>query len=188
MKQVYISPYMLLTLTTVWFVVGYKNLLTLLIPVVVHEIGHLSQMKRFNADIHAFRAELRGLCISYVGGDAEREDILIAAAGPAAGFLYAAVAAFAAEKTGTEWFMLSARSSILLSVCNLLPALPLDGGRIVSIALKELYGEKKGKFIIRIISSGTAVAAFVLGLHLLPEGIGMTVCIFGTWLLISQTD
>lgn len=186
MRQVYISPYVLLFLAVICFAVGYKILLILFIPVLVHELGHIAAMRIFGMDIRSFRAELKGLCISFTGRDASPEEAVIAAAGPLAGLLYAAAAFFLAERADAEWVRISCGSSILLSLFNLLPAYPLDGEKIASAVLRRFCGNKRGEAASEALSKIISLCVFILGLCLTANGMGVSVCISGAWLLISQ--
>ena len=102
-----------------------------LLPAFCHELGHLLALWLLGLHIRSIRMELRGFCIEYYGSCSAVGHALAAAAGPFAGFAWAWAASVIGQRTGLEWLSLSAGVSLLLSLFNLLPALPLDGGRIV---------------------------------------------------------
>lgn len=64
------------------------------------------------------------------------------------------------QETGRLLFM--ANAGILL--LNLLPCLPLDGGRVVSLALDGLLGSVRTRFIMRVISVVIGIICIILSL------------------------
>ena len=114
-----------------------------------------------------------GFCIEYDAAPNRAAELIAAAAGPIAGLLYMPVAArFGAAGE------LSAGISLLLSLLNLIPAQPLDGGRIAAALLSG-----------RAASRLSAVCAAVLtgvGLWLFFRGRGAGLALFGICLLCRQ--
>ena len=96
-------------------------------PVVCHELGHIVVLRGLGCRITELDLEPGGLCIKYAGSPGNAGQIAAAAAGPLAGLLYASIAARFGEAGHY-----SAGISLLLSIFNLLPCLPLDGGRIAA--------------------------------------------------------
>ena len=109
-----------------------------------------------------------------------------AAAGPAAGFAYAFLASFLWRETGQDWLSLSAGLSLLLSIFNLLPAPPLDGGRILAPLLCALLGSKKEKRIGRILGFGVGFILCALGIVSALKGKGAAPLLPGLWLLLRE--
>ena len=99
----------------------------LLPAVLAHEAGHALLLRCCGASIHTLRLEITGLCMECSELFDPRQVLLCAAAGPAAGFLWALIAGLIPG----QWACMSRQLSIGLSLCNLLPVMPLDGGRIL---------------------------------------------------------
>lgn len=122
----------------------------LLISIVFHETAHSLVARHYDIPI-------RGITLFIFGGVAEmtgeprrpRDELLMAAAGPAASLLLAAI--FHALLLGvTAWASLVAVAGVLrylalinfiLALFNLVPAFPLDGGRIFRAALWSWRGD-----------------------------------------------
>ena len=157
-----------------------------LLPTAVHELGHLTALWLLGLRVKGFRAELRGFCIEYCGYTGALGHALAAAAGPMAGFAYALAASLAAERTGSAWWSLSAGVSLLLSTFNLLPALPLDGGRILLQLSAAVLGERRGQRLTELAGLAVGGALLALGIWLMLQGRGFALLIAAIWLLLYQ--
>ena len=83
---------------------------------------------------------------------------------------------------------LSAGVSLLLSLFNLLPILPLDGGRIFSIIAAELLGGRRGDALTKGVSLTLATALLLAGTLLMWRGEGTALMLAALWLLASQPE
>lgn len=167
---------------------SFYELAALLAPVLVHELGHLLMLRLFGLRVRGFRFDLRGLCIEY-GGYAEPFSHGVAAfAGPAAGLAYAFAASYFARRCGNGALALSAGVSLLLSLFNLLPVLPLDGGRIFSLIADGLLGAKKGARLTAAVGLALSSALLVCGLYVMWRGEGTALLLAALWLLLAQPD
>jgi Zn-dependent protease len=120
---------------------GIGAAVVLLVSVVLHELAHA-----FVARAHG--VSVGGITLHVLGGVSELDDepphpraeALIAVAGPLASFVLAAGAFSAYEATvpGTStsaFLAYVALANVLLGAFNLVPAFPLDGGRLLRAAL-----------------------------------------------------
>ena len=106
------------------------GLLALLNAVFVHELGHVAALWSFGGRVRGVSLELGGLHLDARLPAEGWKEALCSLAGPAAGLLWSA---FAAWMGGERWLYVSGLSA-LLSLFNLLPCLPLDGGRALLAA------------------------------------------------------
>ena len=174
---------------TYWWM-GVAGLIGLGVSIVVHELAHSLVARRFDMPI-------RGITLFVFGGVAEMEDeptsakgeLLMAIAGPAMSLAMAIVFALLARVgAGVEAAApavavadyLAAINGIL-AVFNLLPAFPLDGGRVLRAAL---WGWK-GDFIWATRIAATSGGLF--GLLMIALGLASAVSgnvIGGIWMFV----
>lgn len=167
---------------------SYTELAAILAPVIIHELGHIVMLRLCGLPIRRFSADLGGLCIEYGGIATPLEHCVCAFAGPAAGLAYAFAASYFASRSGNEVLTLSAGVSFLLSLFNLLPVLPLDGGRIFSAALGALLGSRRGDALTKAVGLVLSTALLAAGTWLMWRGEGTALLLAALWLLIAQPD
>lgn len=185
-RRVTISLALTLAAAFIYYVVSIETALAIALPVAVHELAHIIALRFFGLKVKSIRAELTGLCIDYCGFAEPLAHIAAAFAGPASGFIYAYAASLIARETGYAWMELSAGISLLLSVFNLLPVLPLDGGRALYAALSAMAGERAAERTLDVLGLVLPVALMVLGLALFARGFGLAPGVFGAWLALLQ--
>ncbi len=145
--------------------------------VVLHELGH-------SLVAMAFGAKVRSVTLYPIGGVAGLEsvprgagrELLMAAAGPAVNVLIAGGLALvrggfpdwsnAAAFPGTAAEFLDAliRANIVLAVFNLLPAFPMDGGRVLRSFLALFLPYPRATSLAAAIGQALAVGLLLLGL------------------------
>lgn len=143
--------------------------------VLIHEVGHVLTAS-------ALGYKPKDITLLPFGGVASLEESLgvdpeceirIALAGPWTSLLVIGAAivlqALTPHDSGLLKFLL--QTNIMLAVFNLLPALPLDGGRIYRAYLVQQHGFKAGTIRAVKISSTLGVLFFLLGSALLFFGI-----------------
>ncbi len=110
-------------------------MLPLAIAIFMHESAHLVALKLLDGRIKSFGAAPFGLCIEYdentltVGGEA-----IVSVAGCAINLLSFALSFV------TGVFVEFGAVSLALAMINLIPTMPLDGGRLISIAITAIKG------------------------------------------------
>ena len=178
--RVLISPGAAFLAAALFFFLRPEELAALLPALLVHELGHLAAILALGLRLTAFRAEPGGFTLEYGGETGTAGRALIPAAGPLAGLLYALIVSRLGDR-----FCLSAGLSLLLSLFNLLPAPPLDGGRIAAALAEALPDPGRGARLCRLLGLGTGLALLGAGLPLLMRGRGAALALAGAWLLFS---
>lgn len=185
-QKIRISAGALILAAGAYYFCEIKTLTALLIPILVHELGHIAALLMLGFSLRSFKAELKGLCITYSGSCGAVGHAMAAAAGPMAGLIYAAAASWAGDRLQSDWLCLSAGLSLILSVFNLLPALPLDGGRIFTLLANAFLGERRGTAVSDALGFVCAAALLAAGIWLMLRGRGVALVLAATWLLLYQ--
>lgn len=147
------------------------------VSVLAHELGHCVVARSRGVPVLAVRLYL-------LGGLSEiarlprtpAEEATIAAAGPAvSGALTAVFAALAAvvEPHTVLWliFLELAVANGLIAVFNLIPALPLDGGRVLRAGVWRIFGRRRTGTMAGVIGGYlVSFALIVWGVSLIIEG------------------
>ena len=164
--QINFSFLLLMGIFLIWRGLPGVVLLTVVfVSVLLHELGHALVARRLNVPI-------LGIDLHFFGGAAKmgrmpsspREEILIAAAGPAVSFVLALVGFLLLLVTRFQPLGYLAGINLVLGVFNLLPALPMDGGRIFRALLVRRLGRLRATSIAVIVARVVAVGLALLGL------------------------
>ena len=147
-----ISPAALLIFALLWFFDGDGIYAAALPAVVVHEAGHALFLRLAGLKIRRLSFGLAGFEMDYCGRLHGAQGALAIGAGPLFGLLYGCLAF-----SDNAYLSLSGGISLALSFFNLLPVLPLDGGRLLELAAGE-----RGRDISRGISLFLAAGGFWL--------------------------
>ena len=169
-----ISPWASLALALLYFYDRHGVVAALLPAALCHELGHLLVLLCCGARIRGFRADLTGLELDYAGILDRRRMLAALAAGPLAGLVYG----WAALGAGGLFLRRSGTVSLALSFYNLLPILPLDGGRILSELTEREFAD--------LVSRAAACVFFVLTLFLLAAERTVYPFPAACWLLASN--
>lgn len=155
------------------YLIGLGFVVSLLGSVLLHELGHALTARRYGIGV-------RGITLELLGGYTEMErdapsprtDLVISLAGPAVSAVLgvAAVAATLALPDRTLLHQLAfqlAVSNVVVAIFNLLPGLPLDGGRALRAVIwsatrdRHLATEIAG-WVGRVVALGTALVVTLL--------------------------
>lgn len=185
-KRISISTGALFTAAAIYYLFDRKTIVAVLLAALAHELGHLFAMQLLGLRIKRFRIEVKGFCIDYCGYAGAVGHVLAAAAGPIAGFLYAVAASHFGNVWEEDCICLSAGVSLLLSLFNLIPALPLDGGRILMNLCCAFCGEQRGRVICSSVSTVLGLMLLAAGTLMMLKGMGAAALISSIWLLGYQ--
>ena len=125
-----------------------------LILIVIHEFGHFIVAKKLGYKLAKFCISPYGVSLNIQNQHLEGKDqIKIALAGPLLNIVTAILVVGIWWCFPTSYFFLQefVRASWLLALVNLLPAYPLDGGRIfvssISFLVKEITAKKNCDYL-----------------------------------------
>lgn len=149
-----------------------NNFLLMLLPAVfIHECGHIIFLELFGYEIKSVGFSAFGFEIDYVGCLEGAGGFMSVAAGPLFGLIYGACCQIPAS----DFWHISGGMSIALSLFNLLPLVPLDGGRLLMLIAAKQWES---------ISRGISIALFVPAIILSLSKGWLSVLIMASWLLI----
>jgi Zn-dependent protease len=130
------------------YLIGFGFVVCLLGSVLLHELGHAVTARHYGI-------EVRGITLELLGGWTEmdrdaptpRIDALVSLAGPAVSLMLGGIGSAAAfalpgDTAGGQIAFQLAASNILVAVFNVLPGLPLDGGRALRAAVWALLKDR----------------------------------------------
>jgi Zn-dependent protease len=134
LKLLTTSGSMLVSIAAYSLIWGWKFALGFVILLFVHEMGHVIQLRRegIKASAPVFIPFMGAVVwAKSLGGNALAE-ARVGLAGPVLGSLGAALCIPLADATGNEMFRALAFTGFFLNLFNLLPVVPLDGGRAMA--------------------------------------------------------
>jgi Zn-dependent protease len=142
----------LLALLAVYFFDSGEFLLAAAIAVLVHELGHLTALRIFKRRAAEIRLDLWGVTLRPDAPMSYRQEMITAAAGPAASLLLAGLAAWAGRAMNAPGLYLFAGSSLVFCIFNALPVYPLDGGTVVRAFACLFFGPDTAEKLVCILS------------------------------------
>ena len=162
-------------------VAGVVNALTLIVLlflcVLLHEYGHALTARRFGiGTLHITLLPIGGVALLESMPKDPRQEVLVALAGPAVNLVIAAVvyvllgltsrqgAVFAVNPAGTGLLQGLLTANLLLALFNLLPAFPMDGGRVLRALLAMRMDRVRATRMAARVGQALAVGLGFLGL------------------------
>ena len=133
--------------------------------VALHELGHALTAARFGIrTAHITLYPFGGIAaIERMPSDAGQE-LAIALAGPAVNFALAAVAGWTWGATGSTFLLTLGAMNLVMGLFNLLPAFPMDGGRVLRARLSRRVGYLRATDVAIRIGRGFAWVFLIVGL------------------------
>lgn len=162
------------------------SFLAITLSALLHEGGHYIVSSSMGYELNRITLMPYGAVLSGYAGDVTiKDEIKIAVAGPAvSGFL-------AIFFTALWWLFPSAypftdlagKTNAALFFVNLIPAYPLDGGRVLYALASLKTGRKKGLKIAKIVTISISAALFLLFIYSCFHGINLTIAVFSVFLI-----
>ena len=168
--------------------------LLFIVFITIHEIMHalvgiICGFKPASMEIMPFGLSLT--FYSFSSANAKKK-IITYLAGPISNIILAIIFIGVSNKynTNDEIIVYSIYTNILLGIFNLLPILPLDGGKILKEILKKIYGNKKSYSLISFIGKVTlAILKLFYSIFILKfKNIGVVVILMYLWYLKIKED
>ena len=164
-----VRPSFLLLLAVVYFgfggVFGLVVTLVAFASIVLHELGHAVVARELGVRVATIE-------LGFFGGAAQmeamprqpRHELAIAAAGPAVSLILGGIGVGLGALTGVGALALIGWINLVLAGFNLIPALPMDGGRILRALLVPRLGHVRATDAAVVVAQGTAIVFGIVGL------------------------
>lgn len=188
-----IAVFVMLTSSYGWM--GIPLGLILFFSVLLHELGHAFVAERHGIPIARIDLHiLGGMTLMNRHAHNPRQELEVAAGGPAVSLMLAAIGAAAAwavsapmSFTPMTWRSLLVFMAVLnvgMAIFNLVPALPTDGGRIFRALMSMRFGHQRATRIAVWVSGVFAVMLIVAGAvkgQLLLIVLGAVLILMAVW-------
>ena len=146
--------------------------------VLAHELGHVVAARWFGV-------RTRQVILLPIGGAAQMErqrlrpfaDLVISLAGPAVNLALGVALMPVAWIVRGELVPIVAAVNLALGLFNLIPAFPMDGGRVLRAVLAELVGARRATGVALAVGAAFAVVFLAIGLHLPEVGLVALACV-----------
>jgi Zn-dependent protease len=177
--------------TVIWFINAIVLVCAALVSIIVHEAAHTLTSRRLGQKVDRVSLyPLGGVAEDYNDPGTPVDDALIASTGPLASVALSALfglfwLAFPASDSliAHDLFFL-ASANLVLAIANLLPAYPLDGGRIFRALVWYLHDDFA--FGTRVaVAYGQAIATFGLAVGLVILGSQFSWSAAGLWVILA---
>ncbi|WP_040950125.1 M50 family metallopeptidase [Gorillibacterium massiliense] len=156
----------------------FIELLTLFAIVLIHELGHVAAARSFGWRVKEVQLlPFGGVAVTEESnGMPAKEEILIALAGPLQNAVMIAIGLIMKVAIGqnAEWWDYFIKANLLVGGFNLLPVLPLDGGRVtlallsysISFHKALLVGTRISFALSLLLAVAAVIPLYSTGIHL----------------------
>lgn len=172
-------------LPSTYWAMGVVGAVLLFASVLVHEFGHALAARRVRIPTRSITLFLFG-GVAQIAREPDRpaDEFWVAMAGPATslglGALFYAAAPREIPDPAVALLRYLAWANLLLVAFNLIPAFPLDGGRVLRAVLWSVYGYERATAIVTTLGQLTALGFIGLGV----VGIFTGQVLNGLWLVL----
>lgn len=155
-----------------------------LLSIMFHECGHLIMLRIFGLYPRMLLIQTGGFLIDYAGELSGINGILCAVAGSFFGILFSLLCSHVGNMFEWEFMYICSGVSLLLSVFNMLPAIPLDGAIVLKLLFQIWIPVNLTEKIV-VLSSCIVTAAFLfVGIFMWKQGYGIGLIIMAVLMLL----
>ena len=159
-----------------------KEVLFVFFIAFLHECGHAVVAKCTGTKIRCFRIAPWGICMETESFADKKAEVITACAGPIVNLCLLFIQFF----WQNELFMLS---NLFMLLINLLPVLPLDGGRVLKAFLVLEMGEERSAHIMQFVAISITILLFVAGVVLFYKtGINFSVLLIAVFMACTSSE
>lgn len=168
--QIKISYLIFFILIASMFFNWFSHILVLIIIILLHELAHCYVCIHYGTDVSEIKIFIFGGTLKpqeYIEENPKQE-IAVASAGPALNFILFIITLLIIHKFDikmnptTQLFL---TANITIGLFNLIPILPLDGGRIARGIIGQYLGIGKATYIIVKLGYCVCILLFLIGIY-----------------------
>lgn len=168
---------------------GLMPFCLMLFSAAFHELGHLAALRQCGRRARRIDILPMGALIVCPEGISDRDEALIALAGPLFSLFLFALSAIGYLIFGTVFFLFAAVINLVLAVFNLLPERKLDGGKALYCFLLSITNKETTEQICTVASfASTAVLSAVMLYCIFNSGFNAGVMLLSGALLLQLTE
>ena len=173
------------TVGAITYLFGFlEEYILMFLILVLHELSHLVAISYEKIEISYIKLEPFGITVRLKDRifKSPKKEIVMALAGPLSNFLFA----YTGYVIDFEKLSFFVYSNLSMGIFNLLPAYPLDGGRILKAILLGKYGYLKSyKFVLNLTKIISVVFIIFGGYILYITRFNFFICITGCFLYFN---
>ncbi len=190
--DVVISPLMLPMLAAIFFMRQLDTYMVVFVCALIHELAHITAASKYKIEVEAIEVLPVGLVArtAKIKGIPLMREIIIYISGPLINIVLASVAAllkYGFNFLNNELIEKLILINILLALVNLLPIIPLDGGKILHAVLSSKIGYIKVSNICIVLSKAVCVIILVPSIVILGYTGNFSILILCIFILIYAT-
>lgn len=186
--EIQISIFIIAVPLLLFFAGCLKEYATAFFSIALHETGHMAVARFYGYRIGSVKLTPVGFSLSINDRDCSRvNSIKIYSAGPVVNLLFFCAASLAAFvfPALSRYFNLLSATNLYLALFNLIPAFPLDGGRILLDILAGSMGLHAAGRLIRRLAMISSIAMLLLGAYqLYIAAFNFSLVIIGIYIII----
>lgn len=186
MKRIDISTGAIALLSVLYFFCGFEAFFALLTAVCVHELGHILAIKAQGGNIPRLRFDISGICMCCSDFKTRKSEFAALFSGPFSGIVFAFATSYFGNQIYSSFLLTASGFSLLLSLYNILPILPLDGGRMLLCLVSSVLSDHKAKSVCKAMSLILSALVTLIGGFNISTEWGAAICLAGMILLIYQ--
>ncbi len=161
MKHLSVNPWLFFVIGIAFITKNFNAFLVTYLSLLFHELVHLLFLCREKVLLHRIVFEPFGICIETE--NEPKNGVMVYLSAPLAN-LMVAFFLFIGHQKGwfpfySQWFF----ANLFLGGLNLLPCLPLDGGRSLMDWLQSIYPKQKAKQIVNLLSAVLSIGLILIG-------------------------
>jgi len=134
--------------------------------ILIHEFGHVLTARHFGSQCTYVSLNFFGGVALIDHSKSVKEELAVALAGPATSLLLGLLFYTGYVMTGVYTIGLAAVLNLGIGVFNMVPAYPMDGGRVLKASMEYFFGARKGLTIAVCTSLCISLIGVAAGLYL----------------------